>query len=618
MAEIWRHNLGMVGAPVEAYLSIKETVDSNRNVSVLRCTLEIEAILSHRFYASLSNVTLKVDGTTAISFAGNNNQSLFEFNGAPLGNWGGVKELAVTEITIKHNADGTKPNVSIGYAGIFRLDDESIPNIPPTPSISTTSINLSPIDVHTLSISEGVHSTITVLRTSSGYGSKTELADGAYLYDGDTLKITFTPEYHYEITQSLVNDLTFISGGTYTVVGDVEVLSVAEYSVSKLGATDANIGSVSAITITKFTSTDYHSIQYSFGSLTGYIAADGSVSNTEVKYQNTSVSFLVPTTFYAQIPNAAYGTVTLTCRTYTSASSTTAIGTRTATFRAIANQNDCLPSVSGTVTDTNTVTVYLTGNSNTLVRYKSTVQCTVIASGNNAATIVATYVNGTSTSDGTVTFTNSSATSFVFTAVDSRGYSASYTVNPTVVDYIVLTCNPAFSRPSPTSTDVNLDVSGNYFNSTFGAHSNTLTVQWRYREVGGTYSSFATISSGIVTGSTTYFSNSPILLGSSFDYNKSYEFQIRVRDGVTGHVLTTVTKTVQVSRGIPIFDWGNDDFNINVELRLSGSSIFDLIYPVGSVYFANTSTMPGAIASIGTWSGITTGITGVYGWERTA
>lgn len=496
-----------------------------------------------------------------------------------------------------------------------------------------TTYELSGTSKFTLSVSAGTGSTITVNRTTSALGTSLaatgKLSNGASIYKGDKLQISFSPSTNYGIDTHTVNGSTFTSGNTHTVSGNVSVVVTAYLLASDVGASDANIGSNSTITVTKYNSNYYHSLQYSFGSLSGYITSSGGVQSSEAKFSNASVSFTVPTSFYAQIPNAKTGKCKITCRTYSSSSSTTVLGDpSTCTFTVTATGN---PSVSATIIDTDSTTVALTGDSAKLIRYRSNPKCTIVATPKNSASISTvkirgSSVTGTTDSNGVVTaektYTNASYTSFDFSATDSRGYSSTLTVVPTVVSYIELTCSPIISRPTPTGGSIMMSISGAMYRGSFGAASNTLTLDYRYKTADGNYGSWQTIpSSSIVLGSSQYTVSS-FSLGDDFDYKTSYVFQVRARDGATvdetSYTLSTVTKTVEVEKGIPIFDWGENDFNVNVALMLSNVNILDIMYPVGAVYMHSSSTLPTAVSSVGTWSSITTDISGVYAWKRTA
>lgn len=496
-----------------------------------------------------------------------------------------------------------------------------------------TTYELSGTSKFTLSVSAGTGSSVTVNRTTSALGTSLaatgKLSNGASVYKGDKLQITFTPSTNYGIDKHTVNGSAFTSGNTHTVSANVTVVATAYLLASDVGATDANIGAKSTITVTKYNTNYYHSLQYSFGSISGYITSSGDVQSTEVKFSNASVSFTVPTSFYAQIPNAKTGKCTITCRTYSSSSSTTVLGDpSTCTFTATATGS---PGVSGAIVDTDSTTIALTGNSSTLIRYRSNPKCTITATPKNSASISTvkirgTAVTGTTGSNGVVTaektYSNASYTSFAFAATDSRGYSSSITLNPTVVSYVELTCSPVISRPTPTGSSIVMSVSGALYRGSFGAASNTLTLDYRYKTTDGSYGSWKTIpSSSIVLGSSKYTVSS-FSIGEDFDYKTSYVFQVRARDGATvngtSYILSTVTKTVEVQKGIPVFDWGENDFNVNVALMLSNVNILDIMYPVGAVYMHSSNTLPAAVSGVGTWSSVTTGISGVYAWKRTA
>ncbi len=442
-------------------------------------------------------------------------------------------------------------------------------------SYYTTDCTTSGTSKFSLSISAGTGSTITVKRTSSAAGLSTgNLSNGATIYKNDKLQISFAANTNYALKTRTVNGSTFTSGSTHTVSGNVTVASTAQVLASNVGATNANIGSVSTITVTKYNPTYYHTLQYSFGNLSGYITSSGGVSTSASKFSGTSVAFTIPSTFYAQIPNSKTGKCTITCKTYSSSSSTTQLGN--ATTCQITVTATGAPTVSGTVVDTNATTIALTGDANKLIRYKSTAVATISASGNNSATIASKYINNVvPNSSNQRTFSRVSATSFVFKATDSRGYQATKTVSPTMVDYINLTLNPVISRPTPTGSEITMTFTGDYYRGSFGAYSNTLKIQYRYRESSSTtWSSWTTIASTNYTISTqTYTTSSPISLGTNFDYQKAYMFQVRATDGTADYTLSTVTKAVTVQRGIPVFDWGEEDFEFHVNVKISDGTL---------------------------------------------
>lgn len=328
---------------------------------------------------------------------------------------------------------------------------------------------------------------------------------------------------------------------------------------STIGASDANIGAKSTIIVTRKSSAYTHSIAYKFGSLSGYVTADGGISSSEVKFDTTSVSWAIPTTFYAQIKNAKSGTCTLTIKTY---SGSTQIGdAQTCTLTVTAPQATCAPSVSGTVIDSNDATIALTGDDSKLVRYYSTALCTITATAKNSATISDKKIGGAVVSGNTRSISKVEQNIVSFYAKDSRGYEATANVEFTLIPYVLLTNNSSGQRTDPTSGNAKLTIKGDFYNGSFGAKDNALTVKYRIAESGGSYGSYVAVTP-TVNGNA--YTASVALSG--LDYEKEYNIQI-----VAADKLASVAKTIAIRRGIPIFDWGQNDFAFHVPVYVGGN-----------------------------------------------
>ena len=157
--------------------------------------------------------------------------------------------------------------------------------------------------------------------------------------------------------------------------------------------------------------------------------------------------------------------------------------------------------------------------------------------------------------------------SFPVVVTDSRGYTnTSYSASASggIVSYVPLTINANFYRPQPTTGEVSLTYSGNYFNGSFGSVSNTLSISWKYRTKGASSWTNGGTITPTLSGNT--ITSKTISLGTSFDYQTAYEFQILASDK-----LTTLTQTYQVSMGMPVFHWGKDYMSINQKLILRDS-----------------------------------------------
>jgi hypothetical protein len=326
---------------------------------------------------------------------------------------------------------------------------------------------------------------------------------------------------------------------------------------SAIGATDANIGSKSSIIVNKKNASYIHSISYKFGSLSGYITESGGISNKEVKYGTTNISWTVPTSFYDQIPNAKSGICTLTIKTYLGANQ---IGeAQTDKFTATASRDLCEPSVYGTVVDSNAVTKALTGDEKRLVRYKSTALCTIFSEPKNSATIVQKKIAGTVVSVDTRKIAFVEVSSFSFYAKDSRGYYGSETVESDLVPYVILTCSPEATRTDSTSGNAVLSVSGNYFNGNFGASDNNLQLKYRVMPDGGEYGEYTTVNPTI--SGNTYYAEVSL---SGLDYKQSFTIEVVVSDAID-----SIAKTAHIEQGTPVWDMGANDFRINALFRLA-------------------------------------------------
>nr|DAE34903.1 MAG TPA: protein of unknown function DUF859 [Caudoviricetes sp.] len=347
--------------------------------------------------------------------------------------------------------------------------------------------------------------------------------------------------------------------GTYigTISGAKTITLPTIPRASTISATDANIGATSAVIVSRKSDSFTHSIRYDFAGLSGYLTASGGVSATEQKMTASYIGWTVPAAFYAKIPNAKSGECTLTCKTY---SGNTQIGAAQACkLKVTASADACAPTVTGTVVDANEATVVLTGDSGKLVRFYSTALCTITATAKNSATIKSKAIAGQTVTDNTRSIPNVEAESIVFAATDSRGYTGSATVKADMVPYVRLTCNVRAYRPQPTDGSARLEISGNYYQGSFGAADNTLTLQYRQGDSGAWADAAPTISGNTYTATVDL---------TSLDYRQTFQFQVRAVDKLASVLKDDATTTIRP--GVPVFDWGESDFNVNAALCING------------------------------------------------
>ena len=303
----------------------------------------------------------------------------------------------------------------------------------------------------------------------------------------------------------------------WTLTGSKAVTLTHIPRASTLAATDAVIGGVSMVAVSRKSADYSHSIAYRFGALQGYLSPAG-MSDRERIFTDVSLPFVLPEDFYNQIPSSRTGLCTLTCRTYRG---DVQVGqAQSCVFTVATAAEKCAPLVTGTVVDGNEATLALTGNENVLVRYMSDAVCTIQAQGRMGAAIAEKFVDSVEVTGNTYTISGIEKDGVVFAARDSRGYTATHKTTKSLVPYVRLSCNPTVKRTDPTSGGAVLEVSGDCFFGSFGAVSNRLQLHYR-------------IGSGVwvetnYTVQDDHYSAAISLSG--LDYTRSHTLQVRATD----------------------------------------------------------------------------------------
>lgn len=430
-------------------------------------------------------------------------------------------------------------------------------------SSGSGSINASHFRYFSINGSEKINTTGTV--SASSPNANIPIASGTTDY------ITHNSDGSKSI--SFVAEIRASSYGVSARIEDTFTLTTIPRA-SSVTATSANIEESITININKAVDYFTHTITYSFKGLSGTIAT---------KTSNSSVGYTLPASWYNQIPDEKSSWGTITCYTYNGDAH---IGTTTCTFNVYTNEAKCKPTISRTLalydasrTDTLTPaqTKTLTGCTDASPKYitkYSPMSVTANATAKNGAKIKQIIIAGTTyTKDATTTsqemkFAKPSGNPDIV-AVDSRGYRTTIMLDATYVNYIPFTLNANIVRKGPTESEVYLTFTGNLFTGSFGSQTNALTYFLiQYKESG---TSTWTNGKNSLTLNTDYsLSNNQIKslknisLGTSFDYNKSYDFKLTMRDR-----LGTVSEVViqkPVAKGKPIINWGEDFFNVNGDI----------------------------------------------------
>lgn len=330
---------------------------------------------------------------------------------------------------------------------------------------------------------------------------------------------------------------------------------------------------------TSFTLTPYasfsHSVSINFGTINKYLKTDGTLSDSEVKYDTgtRTWSFNADKSYYKQF-NKKSGQGGITVRTY---SGSTLVGSKSGTLTIVANQALCSPVITGTVVDINETTKALTGDENVIIKYKSTPKLTtqiqITSPNDNNSTLSYLQVAGNNISDLTqrvFDVQNPTQNSFIVKAINSRDYSTETPLSSTgtFIDYILPTITiTSAKRTEPTTGDATIEYKGDYYNGKFSkTTSNELVVTWKYKEKGiEEYTNGGAITPTIKDNT---FSGT-INVDGLFNYKKQYDIIVIVTDK-----LSSTQSVAQIPRGFPIFWWSENFVDILGELRINGNNPF--------------------------------------------
>lgn len=270
---------------------------------------------------------------------------------------------------------------------------------------------------------------------------------------------------------------TATSSGTVTASRSVTLTTIPRATTPSLSASSVALGSAVTISTPRASSAFTHTLTYKFGSATGTIATG----------VGTSYAWTVPKTLANQIPSSTSGTCTITCRTYNGSS---LVGTKTVNVTlTIPNTAEFKPTV-GTVSVSEAVQAVTTAFGSRYVQSLSQLNVSISATGAYGSTIrsYSTSVDGVTYNSATFTSNviNASGTlSVTVTVSDSRGRTASKTVNISVIAYkppaitgmSYQQCN-ADGTANPTGTSTKITITGQV-SSVSSQNSRTLTLKWK-------------------------------------------------------------------------------------------------------------------------------------------
>lgn len=368
---------------------------------------------------------------------------------------------------------------------------------------------------------------------------------------------------------------------------------------SSISGGSGNIGEIVTINISRASNSFKHTLNYAFGSLTGTIG-----TNIE-----TSCEWLIPITFYNQIPNANEGTGTITCITY---DGSTEIGRKSISFTSkVTNSNpsafDFIYADIGGMTPNKNITFYLTGDDTKIIKGYSSlfVMITSEATGNNGASISYYQIDNEKVYVADMNpvqfqIDNYNKNTITVLVVDTRGNSTSIT--KTITNFLeyedLVKGNIKLTRSNGGVGEfVTLEFNGTFWNDSFGVVNNDLSVSYKYKKTNS--SEFIQGTTNIVTtNNENNYSFNGLIEGDTvekgFDINNSYDLIVEISDKIN-----TVIFETYIGAGTPAIAIYKNFVSLGkkYDVKLGGIQLWGDIYLNGSKFqsYSNEEYI------VGTW-----------------
>ena len=234
---------------------------------------------------------------------------------------------------------------------------------------------------------------------------------------------------------------------------------------------------------------------------------------------------------------------------------------------------DGTPTINPIIYDGNSASTTLTGNSNKMIRGYNQMMYEIGAAARKEGKIVSQSISygGKIATDPSGNLGTVNTNVFVFSATDNRGNTVSKTITLSMIEYIPLTCNVEgkieLSKTDGTKAQIEFTVSGNYFKGSFGAKSNSLSLSYslEYEDGGISLTPLTIPDTAIKNGSYSLTYKVP----NELDYKKSYVIRVYAGDIIYPDI-QSASKTL---KAIPVFDWGEEDFNFNVPVKINNVEV---------------------------------------------
>lgn len=387
-----------------------------------------------------------------------------------------------------------------------------------------------------LSLSVGSNVSGTVTLNSSPFGRSGTVANNGTIYAGEVLRLTYSVSTGYAIDTHTLNGSTVNSGATHTVAAAVSIILTAKASLSTISTGNGTFGTAQTIAVTRYNSSYTHTIK---------ATCAGSTQTIVTKSSLLSISWTPANSMMNGIPNATSAACVLTIETY---NGNTLIGSTSITV-TLSVPAGVKPAPSLSVSDSmgyaSTYGGYVQGKSKAAVavtdgnQYSATT-ASRSTTANGVTYSAASFITGALTASGS----NSIST----TVKDSRGRTGTASTSITVLAYAA----PAISAfgVHRCDSDGTANDEGNYFKVTYAAavtalnNHNSKVLQFRYRQVGGAWGAWQTLTMSSYSQSG---SSSAIDITTGVQNGASYDVEISLQDDFSTITRSTTLSTMPVT-----------------------------------------------------------------------
>lgn len=334
---------------------------------------------------------------------------------------------------------------------------------------------------------------------------------------------------------------------------------------------------------------------------------DDYISGTNVTLNASSISAIET---YMNANNANQVTLSAVIETY---SGTTLIGTSSA-LTSVASFSNAEPTITYTEEETDAKVIAVLGTSGDVpVQNASKLKFTITPTAKHGATISSVIATHDTTYPATKVgndyiVTIPIKTKFITISVtDNRGnFNAVVIAKSNLIEYQSVDISPNFTikRINPTSSTIRFNLTARYYQQTFGSYTNAPHLYYKLNDNARVEipSSSYVIDNTNHTLTLTNYDVADLLV-----YTSSGQFTLQLEDllttdeegGTNGYVL----------KGIPTFEAGEHDWQVNGTIYQADQNgqnpkeIWELIYPIGSIYLSVGTTSPATLFG-GTWEKI--------------